>query len=85
MGDLAHYAVGVVNEFSRLADFYREGHLGDGRLPPLVADSEVDRSGNTRREGHGDRLAALGDHRHRAVPTLEVEVIDVNTDGFGHA
>ena len=55
----------------------------DRALDPLT-DGQVDRTGSPGRERGRDDLAALAEHRERAVPALETEGFDVGAERFGN-
>jgi hypothetical protein len=57
----------------------------EDRTVHTFADCQVDSTGDAWRERHRHQLAALAQHRQRAMPTLETERLDVGTDRFGNA
>ena len=53
----------------------------EDRARRSLPDVEVDRPGGAGSEGDGHVLAPLAHDLERAVPTLEVEVVDVGAQG----
>ena len=61
------------------------GDGGEDRTIESFTDGEIDGPADPWGQRHGDQLAALAQHRDRAMPPLQTKVLDVDAQGLGDA